>query len=222
MKTRGLLFCFLLLTGLSACNPSTQDQPKTSSSERAASKDTASTTSPVELAKQDTAFQIIPGQRVGQISLGQSPEEVVKALGQPDSSNAAMGKALLTWFSQPDKAARQTVTVYTVRENTGMANEQVRVRQIRVTSPQFSIQGNHLGTGSSLSQIKQAYPAIKAVAYYVAEDKRRVYVYDVLQHGIAFEVPGPDSACVAITLHPKGKGVQEEYLPLHPDSKLLQ
>ncbi|AMM50531.1 hypothetical protein TH61_04175 [Rufibacter sp. DG15C] len=209
-------------TGLSACSSNPQEKPETNLSETTSTKDSASTIQPKGSDKQDSSFQIIPGQRIGQISLGQSPEDLVKALGPPDSTDAAMGKALLTWFSKSSKAPRQEVTVYTVRENTGMANEQVGVRQVRITSPEFTIPDNYLKTGSSLPQIRKVYPSAKAVAYYLVPGNDRVYVYDVQHQGIAFEVSGADSVCVAITIHPKGKGVQEEYLPLHPDIKLLQ
>ncbi|QHL87737.1 hypothetical protein GU926_09960 [Nibribacter ruber] len=220
MKTHGLLFCFLLLAGLSACNTSTQDTT-VGASVPVATNDAETVTKPEEPKSPDTAFQIIPGHRAGQIYLGQNPDEVVKALGKPDASNAAMGKALLTWVSAADKPEKQSVTVYTVRKNTGMPDEKVEVRQVRVTSPTFSIVANNLHAGSALSQIKQAYPSIQAMAYYLAEDKSRVYVYDVPPQGIAFEVTGPDSVCIAMTIHPKNKGVQEEYLPLHPDMKPL-
>src|SRR5687768_7060442 len=42
---------------------------------------------------------IIPGKSIGLLKLNEQAEVVYKLLGKPDKSDAAMGKALATWFS---------------------------------------------------------------------------------------------------------------------------
>ncbi|GAB2552401.1 putative periplasmic lipoprotein [Rufibacter soli] len=167
---------------------------------------------------EDTAYLIIPGEQIGQLKLGDSPEKVQAALGKPDAGDAAMGKALSSWFSyQKDSTILHRVDVFTVREHTGMPDETVGVNQIRITSPRFSLQGHQLQVGSTLANLRPQFPGIRPVAYYLGEEKKRVYVYDAPTQGIVFEINGSDSICVAISIHAKGQEIKGRYLPVHPN-----
>lgn len=165
-------------------------------------------------AAQDTAFYIIPGEHIGQIRLSMQPEEVHNTLGDPDFSEAAMGKAKQTWYSAATDSPRHQVDVYTVRQRTGEPDEVVEVDQVRVTSPSFTIPRMRISPGSRLTKIQQYFPNLQAVAYYPTPKQGRVYVYDDRVGGIAFELTGPDSVCVGITVHPKGRGVEQAPIPL--------
>ncbi len=157
---------------------------------------------------------IVPGQRIGQISLGETAEMVNSKLGQPDSGDAAMGKALTFWINPDEKKVRQYVAVYFVRSTDGAA-EAMRAQQIQVSSPAFKTQ-HGLGTGSKLSNIRGKYK-LQPMAYYTNEKQKQVYIYDDEDQGIAFEVTTPDSLCTAITIHKAGESITDTYLPLHPD-----
>jgi hypothetical protein len=69
-----------------------------------------------------------------------------------------------------------------------------RVKQIRVTSPQFKT-AEGIGTGATLTELSARY-SIKAVDQY-----KQLKVYDDLQHGIAFDVDSITNRCVAISVH---------------------
>jgi hypothetical protein len=168
------------------------------------------------------AYQIIPGQRIGQITLGDSPGQVQANLGTPDAGNAAMGKSLSTWYSKGSGANRHQVNVYTVREKTGTPEETVGVRQVRITSPVFKLANEGLKVGSTLPQIRNQFPEVTAIAYYAPKGKPAVYIYDATGQGIAFEIAGPDSVCVGITIHPKNASATDTYLPVHPELVYLQ
>ncbi len=166
-------------------------------------------------AAQDTAYQIIPGQRIGQVTLGDSPEKAFAALGPSDAGDAAMGKSISTWYSKENAAQKHQLNIYSVRERTGLPDETVRVHQVRITSPQFTLAENHLKTGSTLAQIRNHFPQVTPIAYYTPQGQQRAYVYDAAEQGIAFEITGPDSVCVGITIHVTGSGATERYLPVH-------
>ncbi|WP_066837025.1 hypothetical protein [Rufibacter ruber] len=213
---RPFLYC-LLLCGCLSCGTSTSDQKgtATAASEQGAAVD--STSSPSAAPAVDSAYQIVPGERMGQTSLNESPEAVAEALGKPDASNAAMGKSLSTWYSSANGGKREELNVYTVREKTGTPQETVGVHQVRVTSSAFKVMPSGLSTGSTLPQIREAFNRVRPLAHYQYQGRQRAYLYDATGEGLAFEITGPDSTCVAIILHQKGKEVTSAYLPIHED-----
>ncbi len=164
--------------------------------------------------KPDSSYLIVPGERIGQIRLGETAELVNSKLGQPDSGDAAMGKALNFWINPDEKKVRQYVAVYFVR-HLEKGQEALRTEQVQVTSPAFKTSGS-IGTGSNIADIRQKYK-LTPLAYYTNTKQQQVYIYDDVARGIAFEVTLPDSTCTAVTIHRKDENVVDTYLPLHPD-----
>jgi hypothetical protein len=176
--------------------------------------DTAAAQAPPP-ATPDSAYLIVPGESIGHIKLGATGAKMNSILGPPDSTDAAMGKALLFWLN-----GAHYVAVYTVSDFGG-TDERPKVQQVQVNSPRFQTPDS-IGTGNTLDQIRQKYEQLKPLAHYRNEQQQQVYIFDARQQGIAFEVTLPDSLCSAITIHPKGENVTNTYLPLHPDMTRLE
>ncbi|WP_299826156.1 hypothetical protein [uncultured Pontibacter sp.] len=145
-------------------------------------------------------------------------QELSAVLGKPDSTDAAMGKALLYWVSQSQPL--HYLVVYT-EADFGSDEPVPTVKQLQVTSPQFQTTGK-ISTGAPLPKIREAYSNLKPIAYYQNDARQRVYVFDEQQQGITFEVTLPDSICTAITIHEKGKMIKGTYLPVHPDMTVIK
>jgi hypothetical protein len=136
---------------------------------------------------------IVPGKSVGHISLNQNTDSVLTTLGKPNHTDGAMGSSLLTWMGKgADSAAR--VSVFTQRDMGGPDESISRVKQIRVTSPQFKT-AESISTRATLADLSAHY-SIKVVDHY-----KQLKVYDDLQHGIAFDVDSVTNRCVAISIH---------------------
>ncbi len=145
--------------------------------------------------KRQTAAEwlIVPGKSIGKVTLNQNADSVINTLGQPDLTDGAMGSSLLTWLGKHGDSASR-VSVFTQR-NMGVPDETIsRVKQIRVTSPQFKT-AEDIGTGATLTDLNAHY-SIKAVDQY-----KQLKVYDDLQRGIAFDVDSLTNRCVAISVH---------------------
>ncbi|GHA67945.1 hypothetical protein GCM10007389_21620 [Pontibacter akesuensis] len=195
---------------------SCQDQ---ASSNQAATDTTAAVQTP-EPQSLDSTYLIIPGEGIGKVNVGMPGEELTAALGDPDSTDAAMGKALLYWLSEDTAQPRHFLAIYT-ESDFGSDHPQPIVKQLQVTSPQFKTPDN-ISTGTSLSEIREHYPHLEPLAYYQNGAQQQVYIFDAQPEGIAFEVTLPDSILTAITVHEKGKDVSGNYLPLHPGMTLLK
>ncbi|OYU81788.1 MAG: hypothetical protein CFE23_02590 [Flavobacterium sp. BFFFF1] len=158
---------------------------------------------------------INPGISIGMTAIEESTSKLA-ALGQPDESDAAMGKAWLTWYAKNQDTMPDELNIYTTYKDKEM-NEKV-IRQIRVTSSEFKTKEG-INTQSSLAEIKSLFPNIQPVGKFDHPDNKiEVMVYDDAQSGIAFEIENPHGKdrCSAIIVHPKNKKVTEEYLYLHP------
>lgn len=213
-----LYLYFILTVTLFSCQSPTQENasiPDATPTNRDSVKTQAKSPPPAP----DTLYQIIPGQRIGQITVGETTQQVNLRLGQPDSGDAAMGKALAFWLSNAAGEPRHYLAVYFTRSEGD--SPQMLTRQIHVTSPRFSTK-NKLHTGSSLKSIRSAFPSVQPIAYYTNDSQKQVYIFDARAEGIAFEIVTADSTCTAITVHEKGEDVTNTYLPLHPDITLLE
>ncbi|WP_276499818.1 hypothetical protein [Pontibacter litorisediminis] len=175
----------------------------------------ADTASAPATATPDSTYLILPGESIGKVKLGMPGSELTSILGKPDSTDAAMGKALLYWLN-----GQHYLVIYTVADFGGQ-DERPKVQQVQVNSPQFQTPDG-IGTGKALPEIRQKYGRLKPLAHYQDEQQQQVYIFDAQQQGIAFEVTLPDSLCTAITIHPKGQNVTDTYLPLHPDMTRLE
>jgi len=175
-----------------------------SDADRAASADSAVTATTKTA---DTPRMVlVPGIAAGAFKLDDADSLVLQQLGQPDHSDAAMGKAVLIWYT--DSAKRYPLSIFTARD---MGNDETaRIQQIRVTSPTFET-AESIHVGSTLTEIRNAYQVTAGETYEQAGETYTVYDADA---GIAFEV-GPDGRCVAIIIHGTDAGASS-YLPLRP------
>jgi len=107
---------------------------------------------------------IEPGLRVGQIRIGESREQVHRALGKPQAQDAAMGGELTeVWHSGPglgSKTYGRKTELEILFQGPGAGGNQHKptvVVQIRVTSPYFRT-ASGISVTSSLAEIKKVYP----------------------------------------------------------------
>lgn len=163
---------------------------------------------------------IIPGTAIGGTAIEDDTSKL-EVLGQPNHSDAAMGKAWMTWYGKKTDTTHNEMNVYTTYKDDEL-KEKV-VRQIRITSPDFkTVEG--INTESSFAEILKAFPNIKTVGKFDNIDtKIETTIYDDIQSGIAFEVRNPfgKSQCCAIIVHEKGKKVTDDYIHLNPYTIVL-
>lgn len=161
---------------------------------------------------------IVPGNSIGNVSLGQNSQEL-DFLGQADLSDAAMGKAWLTWYSANSKRVngKSELNIYTTYKDNEM-KEKV-VRQIRITSPDFKT-ADGIRAGMAFSEIQKLMPNLDYIGSFRNPGTGNpVELYDATPTGIAFEIEntGSEKNCIAIIIHPKDRNVTEEYQYFHPD-----
>ncbi|HEX5152500.1 MAG TPA: hypothetical protein VFW07_13715 [Parafilimonas sp.] len=155
---------------------------------------------------------IIPGESIGKAVLNTDAANLETEFGKPDMSDAAMGKAWLTWYGKKDEHNNKTeLNIYTTYKDTSM--QEKTVQQIRTTSSFFSTE-NNVRVYSSLNEIKKAFPAIQNLNK-LQGSNRNIFLYDDVQNGIAFEIADANDQkiCTAITVHIKGKKVADIYIP---------
>ena len=139
------------------------------SSSTTSNRDTLNRSLNDETSRQDTAisetapvsgnYLIVPGKSVGKVSLGMEASVLDSLLGRPDKSDAAMGKAWLTWNGKRDEHNNATeLNIYTTYSDSTM--RQKTVQQIRTTSSVFAT-ATGLRVYASLAAIKQAFSHIK-------------------------------------------------------------
>lgn len=93
---------------------------------------------------------ITPGKGIGYLTIGLPVDSAIARLGHPDSSDAAMGSALMTWYSKD--AAKYRIAIL-IRRNMGI-EEVSRIKMIMVSSPWFKT-ADGITTGASLADIKK-------------------------------------------------------------------
>lgn len=167
----------------------------------------------------DVEWRLVPGESIGKIKLGTNAAGLEQILGKPDASNAAMGKAWLTWKGKRDEHNNATeLNVYTTYKDSTM--QEKTVQQIRTTSSSFST-ADGLHVYASLEEIRAKFPGIKKRAHY-SEGGRNFVIYDEEKSGIAFEIAEANNQqiCTGIIVHQKGKDVTEIYISLHPGIRM--
>lgn len=146
---------------------------------------------------------LVPGESAGPYRLGDADSLLHQQLGNPDYSDAAMGKAVLFWNIDPING--YTLSVYVTRN---MGNDETaRIKQIRTTSPFFET-AEAIHVGSSLADINNQYQ-ITPVETNESDSTYSIYKTN---EGIAFEI-GSGELCTAIIVHhPDDAPIS--YLPL--------
>jgi hypothetical protein len=165
--------------------------------------------------------EIIPGKSIGLTTLGDDAEKLEKSLGKPDLSDAAMGKAWLTWNGKKDEHNNVTqLNIFTAYSNNEMKEK--TVQQIRTTSSYF-LTADSLHVYSSLNNILKKFPGVKKSAEY-KDDGRTISIYDEKEKGIAFEIAAANGqqTCTGIIIHKKGESTIDIYRTLHPDMKVYR
>ncbi|MCX2574842.1 hypothetical protein [Pedobacter sandarakinus] len=166
----------------------------------------------------DPTFLIVPGRSIGEISLGDSIEKVAKVLGKADGGDAAMGKAWGIWYgSKMENGDTDEIAIYSSYKDTTMHVKDVK--QIRITSPKYKTQDGFT-VGRTTSETKNKFPGMALASSYLTATKDTVQIYDAKQEGIAFEFLRGKG--VALTIHPPNQSVNNTYLTLHPDWKILE
>ncbi|MCP9749583.1 hypothetical protein [Ferruginibacter sp. HRS2-29] len=152
---------------------------------------------------------IVPGKSIGLTSIGERADSVNAKLGRPDDGDAAMGKAISTWYSKGNKLHSTTI-FFSV--NFGDKDEASRAKQIRITSPYFKTQEG-LCVGSHMEEISKVYPVLKKTGRYPSPTNatQMVVVMDEPDKGIAFEI-SPAYKCVGIVIHRPEDKPFETYL----------
>lgn len=152
---------------------------------------------------------ITPGKSIGHIVLNDDVQNVIKQLGKPDSSDAAMGSSLMVWFANHNSAGNRTAVFS--HHNMGGKDESVsHVQKILVTSPRFKTDGG-VGVGSTKQDVQKNY-TLKPTSTY-SKNGGKVQVYTDLEKGISFEIDG-DGKCVGVVVH-KANDTASAYLNMH-------
>jgi hypothetical protein len=155
---------------------------------------------------------IVPGTSIGKALIGANADSLELLFGKPDLSDAAMGKAWLTWYGKKrDEHNNKTqLDIYTAYKDTSMREK--TVQQIRTTSSYFKTE-NGVHVYSALAEIKHAFPGITQMKQNVG-DAKKFTVYDDVKKGIAFEVVDVNGQqiCRAIFIHQKSKKVADIYI----------
>ena len=155
---------------------------------------------------------IIPGNRIGDAVLNMNADSLGILFGKPDMSDAAMGKAWITWYGKKrDEHNNKTeLNIYTAYKDSNMRDRSVQ--QIRTSSSYFSTD-NNIHVYSSLEDIQRAFPNAHKIDQN-AEDAKRFVVYDDVQQGVAFQIVSANNSniCTGIFVHLKGKKVRDVYI----------
>ena len=169
----------------------------------------------------DANSLIVPGKSIGNVEFGVNDSILETEFGKPDISNAAMGKAWLTWYGKkPDQHNNKTqLNIYTAYKDTSMREK--AVQQVRTTSSFFKTAGD-LHVYSSLEEIKAKFSALKKVAVY-KDEGREITIYDDQQQGIAFEIAtaNEQNICTGIIVHKPVVKVSQVYISLHPEMQVF-
>ena len=222
------IYPFLICVGLfSACNANetTREEINTAPSIIRETENKVPETDSVEVTSETISSNelILPGKSIGLIKLNEDADVVYKLLGKPDKSDAAMGKVLATWFTEPklselNREKLQT-NIFFVR-NMGGAEEKSRAKQIRVTSPAYKLE-NNIRIGSDLKTIQAHFPNLqKAAIYTTQETKKQITIFHDKAAGIAFEMD-PNNKCVGIGIQEPGKANFEVYTAVALDLKRI-
>lgn len=174
--------------------------------DKAATNPDKTSSSPVRLeVKPDQ--RITPGKGIGHLTIGLPVDSAIVRLGRPDSSDAAMGSALLAWYSKD--ASKHRTAVFAGRN---MGNEDVsRIKKIMVSSPWFKT-SDGIATGTLLTDIERNY-TLKQVDDFTARQKG-LQVFDDNDKGITFDIDSASRKCTAITVHIAHENPQS-YINMH-------
>lgn len=156
--------------------------------------------------KQSIEWLVVPGTQLGKLQIGTNAQSLAALLGPPAESDAAMGKAWLTWTG---KGGTQ-LNVYTAYKDTSMREQTVQL--IRCTSPMFRTE-NGLGVQSSLQQFSKAFPSLLPIGSYKKSSGQIVRLYEVPNEGFGLETTdiGNEKTCTAMMVYSKRDSLMKAY-----------
>lgn len=169
-----------------------------------------------ETVKPKPNTSVIAGESIGNIVL-EMPVDQLAFLGEPDLSDAAMGKSWMTWYSDSSEAVsgKYELNIFTNYKDDTMKQKVVRL--IRATSPEFLV--DSIGPGAKMPEVRERFPDIRNVGDYAhGKTKDFISIYDDEPRGIAFEFL--NDSCVGIIIHPKENDVTLDYRTFRPDMTL--
>ncbi|SDI06216.1 hypothetical protein [Mucilaginibacter gossypii] len=152
---------------------------------------------------------ITPGKSIGHIILNDDVQNVIKQLGKPDSSDAAMGSSLMVWFAKHD-ITRYRTAVFSHRNMGGKDESISHIQKILITSPRFKT-GEGVRVGSTKQDV-QKYYALKLTSTYT-NNGGKVQIYTDPGKGISFEIDS-SGRCVGVVVH-KANDTAVAYLNMH-------
>lgn len=165
--------------------------------------------------------QVVPGESVGKLRLGDFEETVVSLIGAPQLGDAAMCKSWTRWeWGNP----QHVVELFSSCD--AKKDMKKTVRQIRFSGLPFET-ATGITPQSTFAQIEQHYKDLEVAAMFKdkATGQQRM-ILDQPRLGIAFEVdaidtrPNPNGKCHMIIIYPPGQKVIDTELPpqwdLHP------
>jgi hypothetical protein len=208
IKNHLVLLCIIITA---ACNqPGEEHSNATTLPGTSIKKDTPA---PGTAPKTKNSFIINPGKSIGELELGTDASLLAQQLGQPDLSDAAMGKAWTTWYGKKRDEHNNLpeLNVFTTYRDTSMKEKTVQL--IRTSSSDFSANG--VKVYDALTRIKTAFPRLQRRGEFVNNaSHQNMSIYDAKEDGIAFEVVsvGDHETCAAIIVHPRNKNVMDHYL----------
>ncbi|UII23621.1 hypothetical protein [Fulvivirga ligni] len=156
----------------------------------------------------DNSHLIIPGKSLAHYQLNGSIEQIQNKLGQPDDSNAGMGKSVRTWNID----STDILSAYTTRQ---MGVEDIdRIKIMRTTSPKYLTQ-KHLGTGSTKQEIETEFK-LKPIGTF--QEKSADYNLYGASSGIAFEFDQEEN-CAGVCIYYDDVNIPAGLVPIYESLK---
>lgn len=159
----------------------------------------------------DLKMEVVPGEKAGAITIGQSAESL-RTLGPPTTQDSAMGKSWATWVAKDGTE----LDIFTTYKDDTMKEKVVKL--IRATSPDFRT-NEGTGPGQTADSIKAKHPSLKRVATYKNSKGYPIQVWDDKAAGVAFETDV--NRCVGVIVHEKGADVATYYITFRPEMKVM-
>lgn len=150
---------------------------------------------------------IVPASHLGSIKLLEESKAVYDSLGTPDAGDAAMQKAVSTWYFDNPKAI---LTLFTaIHDQNSM---QHKIYLIRSTSPDFKTEDG-VGVNSSLDEVKSHFSIEKQGTF---TENGQVYTLYETKEGIGFEFD-KSQKCSGVIVHESDAKANQTYLPIYAD-----
>jgi hypothetical protein len=159
---------------------------------------------------------IAPGTAIGKAKIGMNTEALIKAIGEPDLSDAAMGKAWLTWYN--NRNASSELDVYTAYKDSNMTERTVQL--IRASSQNVSTKDS-IGVGTFFGEIGKKFPGMRYVSHYRKDSTGEIVsLYADQNKGIAFEFSAVehDKKCSSVIVFDTSRpllSIYESFLNIH-------